>query len=111
MRKYRDENFEFVARDLSFDDRVRDRRAADKPGVLIETVSEGGWAALAHIAEGDLLLSVDGKPVKDVAALETIMKDVAERKPARVVMHIQRGIRPLFVELEPTWGALVVKEE
>jgi S1-C subfamily serine protease len=72
--------------------------------VLVDAVTEGGWAALARLAVGDVILSVDGEPVADVRDIQTRMLDIAKRKAPVAVFHVRRGIRTLFVELQPTWA-------
>ena len=63
MKKYEDPNFEFRVRDHRGGRSARGRAAADQRGVLVDAVREGGWAALAHLAVGDLLLAIDGQAV------------------------------------------------
>jgi S1-C subfamily serine protease len=69
----------------------------------VEAVREGGWAALGQLADGDLLLEIDGRSVADVEAVQRTMQRVAESKPAAVVLKVRRGIRTLFVELQSGW--------
>jgi serine protease Do len=101
MPRYRDEHFEFAARDLSAADAALYSWARD--GVGVENVAEGGWAALGRLAEGDILLSVNAKPVPNVEALGAIMRSVAESRPSSVVFFVRRGARTLYVEIEPDW--------
>jgi serine protease Do len=104
MKKYEDENFEFRVRDVTSFDRT-DRNWPDSDrGVLVEAVREGGWAALGRLADGDLLMAIDGEPVADVSAVQKKMMQVAEAKPATVVFKVRRGIRTLFVELQTGWS-------
>jgi serine protease Do len=103
MRKYRDDNFEFTVRDVTFLDRVQEDWEEDQGGALLEVVGEGGWAALAHLAVGDLILAVDGEPIPDVASFEDIMEKIAHKKPKSVVFQVRRGIHNLYLELEPSW--------
>jgi len=70
---------------------------------LVEAVREGGWAALSHLADGDIILAIDGESVADVAAVQQKMERVAREKPGSVVMKVRRGIRTFFVELETGW--------
>ena len=65
---------------------------AGEKGVLVEAVSEGGWAALAHLGDGDMILAIDGEPVGDVAALQKKMEAVAASKPS-----VGRAARPARV--------------
>jgi serine protease Do len=103
MKKYEDPNFEFRVRDMALADRQQRAIADDQRGVLVEAVSEGGWAALAHLADGDLILAIDGQPVENVEAVQKKMTEIAEKKPPMVVLHVRRGIRTFFVEMQGGW--------
>ena len=103
MKKYEDPSFEFRVRDLAAADRVASRLPPDQTGVLVDAVREGGWAALGHLADGDVLLTIDGDPVVDVEAVQRRMAQVAQTKPRSVVFKVRRGIRTFFVELETGW--------
>ncbi len=103
MKKYRDENFEFAVRDIAFMDRVNERWTDKQKGVVVENVSSGSWAGLANVLVGDLVLSVNNRPIKDVESFEDIMREVGKKKPESVVLKILRGIHTFFIELEPDW--------
>jgi serine protease Do len=106
MKKYEDPNFEFRVRDISAADQAERLWAAQERGVLVEAVREGGWAALAHLAEGDLVMEIDGTAVEDVQAVQSRMLKIAESKPPAVVFKVRRGIRTLFVELQSGWTSV-----
>jgi serine protease Do len=103
MRKYEDPSFEFRVRDMAAADRVSSRLPPDQTGVLVDAVREGGWAALGHLADGDVLLTIDGEAVPDVEAVQRKMARVTEARPRSVVFKVRRGIRTFFVELETGW--------
>jgi serine protease Do len=103
MKKYEDPNFEFRVRDVTAMDRADRNWPEGQKGVLVEAVREGGWAALGHLADGDLLLAIDGEATPDVAAVQKKMARITESKPARIVLRVRRGIRTLFVELQTGW--------
>jgi serine protease Do len=103
MKKYTDENFEFTARDIAFDDRVDQRWDLDQQGVLVENVSEGSWAALANLEVGDLILAVDKVSIDDIDVFSGIMEKTADEKRKHVVFHVLRGIHNMFIELVPSW--------
>ena len=105
MKKYEDTNFEFRVRDLTAADQAERAWTEGQAGVLVEAVGEGGWAALAHLADGDILLEVDGTAVTDVEGVQRKMQEIAKAKPAAVVLTVRRGIRTLFVELQSGWPA------
>jgi serine protease Do len=103
MKKYEDPSFEFRVRDIAAADRVSSRLPADQSGVLVDAVREGGWAALGHLADGDMLLTIDGEPVADVQAVQRKMGQIAGARPRSVVFKVRRGLRTFFVELETGW--------
>jgi serine protease Do len=103
MKKYEDRDFEFRVRDIAAADRTAAGLQEGQPGVLVEAVREGGWAALSHLADGDVILAIDGETVADVAAVQQKMERVAREKPAAVVMKVRRSIRTFFVELQTGW--------
>lgn len=103
MRKYRDENFEYTVRDVTFFDKADERIEEDVRGVLVEEVTSGGWAALGMLQTGDLILSIDGQPVADVDEIEAVMNQIEEEEPEAVLFKVLRGIYTVFVELEPKW--------
>jgi serine protease Do len=103
MKKYEDPNFEFRVRDVAEMDRAQLAVPSGERGVLVEAVREGGWAALAHLGDGDIILAVDGEPVPDVATMRAKMERIAKEKPASVVLHVRREIRTFFVEMQTGW--------
>ncbi len=103
MKSYRDDTFEFLARDVAAEDRVRQQLKPEDQGVLIESVSEGGWAALAHLAVGDLVFEVDGQSTPTIADFEPKLRQVATVKPDSIVFRVRRGIHTLLIELAPKW--------
>jgi len=99
-KKYRDDNFDFEARELTS---LEKKEKRDILGAVVTDVDEGGWAALAHLAVGDTITEVNGKPVADVGALEALMKALAKEKAKRAVLKVNRKIHTLYVELEANW--------
>ena len=72
-------------------------------GVVVDDVGNGGWAALGQLYPGDLIVEVDGRSVKDVDAMKTIMEEVKEARPKSIVMRIERKLHSSFIEIEPNW--------
>jgi len=97
------ETLEFSTRDLGQSDRVSEKLPADFKGVLVTAITPAGWAALGGLGTGDILVSVDGKPVDSVEALKPILADLEKNRRSPVVMFVRRGITTRYIELEPTW--------
>jgi len=103
MKKYRDSNFEFTVRDITFFDRAREQWEENKTGVLVEEIKSGSWAALGLLGVSDLITEVSGEKVADVDWFEQKMDAVAAEKPKTVVFKVMRGIYTLFLQFEPQW--------
>ncbi|MCL6519469.1 MAG: PDZ domain-containing protein [Armatimonadetes bacterium] len=104
MKKYQDINFDFIVRDIAFLDRVEEGWPENQEGVIVESVSEGGWAALGNLLIGDLICTVDNQQVKNVQEFQKIMARIANEKRKMVVFQIKRGIQEMFIEIRPTWS-------
>ena len=105
MKDYKDANFDFEARDVTYMDRVKNEWDGTQGGALVVATEPGGWAALAHLGVGDLILSIDGEGVSTVKDLEARMKSVAGKKPRHVSFFVKRGIHTMFIEMAPAWSA------
>jgi serine protease Do len=103
MKKYRNDDFEFTARNVSFFDTAEEQWDKDQQGAFIEEVKPGSWAELANLSPGDLVVEADGKPVANVDALRQVMEQIAAAKPSAVVMKVVRGIHSAYLEFEPNW--------
>ena len=103
LPEYKEETFEFTVRELSFGDRVSIRLKNDHPGLIIHNVEPAGWASLAGLRQGDLLLSINGADQSKVKAFEKKMEGLIKDKAKRIIFFVRRGIHTLFLELEPDW--------
>ena len=103
MKKYRNDEFEFTARDVCFFDAADEQWSEDQHGALVEEVKSGSWAELASLYAGDLILEVDGEPVNNVDMLKKKLVEIAAAKKSLVVMKVMRGIHTSYLQLEPNW--------
>ncbi len=103
LDEYEDRDFEFKVRELSFGDRVNLRLEKQAQGLMVENVEAAGWAALAGLRQGDVILEVDGEPINAIKAFRKCMENIAEDRSERVVFFVKRGIHTLYVEFEPNW--------
>ena len=103
LDSHESETLEFNSRDLGQSDRVSEKLPDDFKGALITAVTPAGWAALGGLSAGDLLTSLDGKPVDSIATLKPILADLEKNRRSPVVLFVRRGITTRFIELEPTW--------
>jgi serine protease Do len=72
-------------------------KVKEKEGVLVSQVHPGTGAEKAGLASGDIIMSVDDKPVKNVGEL---VKEIQKKKVGeKVKLNIIRGGKPLTIEV------------
>lgn len=103
MKRYEDVDLGFRARELADSDLEDPRLRGTSQGIIVDAIEQGGWAALARLNTGDVILAVDGKPVADVDGLAAQLKAAVDGRRTSLVFKVRRGVRTLFVELEPVW--------
>jgi S1-C subfamily serine protease len=106
-QRYRDEAFDLTLERLTELNRIHRNLGPDLAGVNVAQVETGGWAQLAGLQGGDLILSIDGEPTAEVSQAEALLKRAAATQARRVVLFVRRGIRTMFIELEPSWPPTV----
>lgn len=75
-------------------------KVEDKQGVLVGQVYQGTDAEKAGLASGDIIKSVDGKPIKNAGDL---VKEIQKKKVGqKVILNILREGKPLTVEVTTT---------
>jgi serine protease Do len=107
----RQEDFEFTARDLTFLDRAELLRDREIQGVFVSEVSSGGWADLAGLAVGDVILAVDGQQTPSVRKLEEALQRVLRERKEVVPFFVRRGKRTQFLFVEAAWQDRGSKED
>ena len=103
LPEFEDSQLEYTVRELSFADRVFLRMSPEDKAILVENVESAGWAALAGLRQGDLLLEVNGNSIADISSMKAMINQIHESKPRQVIFFVKRGIHTLFLELEPEW--------
>ncbi len=102
-KRGKNEDFEFAVRELTFMDRISRKLDQDQQGVIVTECSAGGWAQIAGLQAGVLILAINGVPVEGVDNFKTIMQEVKEKKPKVLPVFIRRGSATTFVFIEPDW--------
>ena len=103
MNRYKDHDFEFTVRDVAYIDRRMKQWEDEVRGVYVESVASGSWAALGRLGDGDLLLEIEGQPMREVDDVEQALKKIVAERPSHVIFKILRGIHTRYIEIEPLW--------
>ncbi|HBF35078.1 TPA: hypothetical protein DDW35_11010, partial [Candidatus Sumerlaeota bacterium] len=103
LKHYEDDNFEFSVRELSFEERLDRETPESEGGVLIDMVQRAGWASMAMVQGGDILLAIDGKPVSTADGVKDALKEIKAHTPKQVVFFVKRDRQTVYLEIEPIW--------
>ena len=106
----RQKELEFAVRELVGLDRLKRHLPRDQKGVLVTDVTEGGWASMAGLSADDLVLSINGKNVTNVASFQNVLAGLLPTKPRIFQVFVRRGYKTHFVFIEPDWDKLSTGE-
>ena len=70
---------------------------------MLQKVETGGVASLGGLRGNDFVMSVNGKTIASVNDLKTVLDQIRQDKPRRVVFFVRRGIHTLYCEIEPDY--------
>jgi S1-C subfamily serine protease len=76
-------------------------------GLLVTEVTPGGWAGIAGLYRGDVLISANGARLADAKSFQEAMKSLVEARPPLVKLLVKRRSKTHFVLLEPDWDRLL----
>lgn len=91
-------------RELGFYDRAAQRLPANQAGVVVDGVEAGGPAGLAHLQGGDVIISLAGGPVRDLAGMAQRLDAALSDGNGRVIpLQVIRGSETRILYLERYW--------
>jgi serine protease Do len=100
------EELDFKVRDVTFADRIRQEWDRSQQGVIVTEAMLGGWAQMAGLRLQDLILSINGESIADVAGFERSIDALVKTRPELIEIFLERGYRTHFVFIEPDWEEL-----
>ncbi len=105
----RSKDLEFSVRNITLMDKADNHWAQDQQGVLVTEVTSGGWASIAGLHVDDLILSLNGRTVTDVASFEQVLPALVRTQPKVITVFVRRDALTHFVFLEPDWSHSLLK--
>ncbi|MEO7974802.1 MAG: PDZ domain-containing protein [Thermoanaerobaculia bacterium] len=102
-RRSRQDEFEVAVRELTLLDRSDRHWERDQGGVLVTDVTSGGWAHMAGLRIDDLVLSLNGGAISNVADFENRIAEISLVRAKTVEVFVRRGTGTHFLFIEPEW--------
>lgn len=94
---YEDTLYGFSAQPLTRDILLSANLDFDTRGMWVSDVTSAGWADLAGLKIGDIILSINNQPVHNLNDIKARLQALHKQRPAYVQMFILRGPERLFV--------------
>jgi S1-C subfamily serine protease len=79
------------------------KEAKIKEGIYVDSVERAGWASLAGLVGGDVILTIDGKKVTSLEMLEKELSQIEEQQNDYIVLLVKRENITRFIEIHPIW--------
>ncbi len=79
-------------------------RISHKNGIYISGVQDGSIAKISGLLAGDVILEIEGQPVKNLEEFMKIYKQCIEKEQPRVLLFVQRGVVTRFVLIKNIQG-------
>lgn len=103
MARHQDLDFGFILREATWQEQQKPEFADVSVALMIDSVTEGSWAAMSGLNAGDALMSIDGKPIASLDDAKAQLEAVHKTKARWVEMVVRRGVQFVHLEIEPMW--------
>ena len=90
----------FSAKELTQDIIIAKQLEYDTEGVWVSKVERAGWADVAGLQVGDLLLKINEKKISALSDLKTCFEKIERDKPEYISLFIKRGSETRFLFLK-----------
>jgi len=107
-----EESEDFECREWGFtvrainDEIARARNLDTNRGVIVTGVKRGSFAADAEFSEGDVILTIEGKDMPDLAAFTGLYRTLVDGQASRMLFVTKRGPILHYHVLKPSYGAV-----
>ena len=98
-----DDILEYKVREMTYMDKVDRNLDLDFKGLIVASVESGGWANVAGLRGGDVLLEVQDTKTHTISGFKKLVKQLHKDQPKRVRMFVRRGRSTTYIFMQPDW--------
>ena len=102
-REIEDDLFGLTLRELTTDARIAMNLSEDVEGLIVRRVKSGSPASLAGLRPGFIVITVAGKPVRNIEEYTQAIEAEAEAKPREIRVFCRVGASTAFFRIQPRW--------
>lgn len=102
-QRYEDPDFGLTVRELTIDLLQARNLPGGTSGVLVTDLETAGWAQVAGVALGDIILRINRTPVVDLKSFEEVMNQLREERPREAYFFVQRNVETRFIKVRTDW--------
>lgn len=101
---YESEKLEFKVRNMVFGDYMFNRLDPESfSGVVVSEIKPGGLADIGGLQLGDIIQSLDNRPIGSIEEAEAVLATLDETRPDEAVFFVWRNNKTLFVNVKIDW--------
>lgn len=100
-----DEDLGLTVREITMDDLLGQNLDPDTRGVVVSETERAGWAQLGGVQPGDIVQSIDGRPITDLPSFRAQTDRLREEKPEATLFFVLRQTETLFLRVRTPWDA------
>lgn len=104
------ELFELRVRELTLDTLLSQRMEPGETGVVVDGVTQAGWAGLAGLSQGQIIQRINEREVTDIESFQSAMKAIESLRPDKVLFFIRYLRSTRFLVAEPTWAGVEAEQ-
>ncbi|MGC9053780.1 MAG: trypsin-like peptidase domain-containing protein [Candidatus Hydrogenedens sp.] len=91
----------FTASDIT-NEMVKRLRIPNRNGIYISGVQDGSIAKISGLLAGDVILEIEGKPIKNLEEFLNVYKQTINNGQPRILLFVQRGVVTRYVLVKNT---------
>lgn len=102
-KSYSNQFLQCTVRNITIFDRISRHWDASQKGAIVSNTTEGGWANVGGLREGDLILSINGKQITDINSFKNEMASIEKTKPKVITMYVRHHVLTNYIFIEPQY--------
>lgn len=84
-------------------DKIDNKIELEQNNIIISGIEDGGWASLGKLQSGDIILTINGTPIKTLKECQAVLEKTIQEKATSIIFFVKRGQSQGYIEVRPDW--------